>query len=117
MNLLIRADAHHKIGNGHIMRCFALGQNYKAQGGSVTFLSYCDSSSLRQRILDEGFEFIPIDKSSPDPSDLDMVLKNISEINQRKPNDIWFVLDGYHFDSEYQQSWEQSFLHSLNASS
>jgi spore coat polysaccharide biosynthesis predicted glycosyltransferase SpsG len=55
MNLLIRADAHHKIGNGHIMRCFALGQNYKAQGGSVTFLSYCDSSSLRQRILDEGF--------------------------------------------------------------
>jgi UDP-2,4-diacetamido-2,4,6-trideoxy-beta-L-altropyranose hydrolase len=104
MNLLIRADADHKIGHGHIMRCFALGQTCKTQGGSVTFLSYCDSKSLRQRILDEGFEFIAVDKSCPEPSDLDLVLKIMSKINQQKQSDSWLVLDGYHFNSEYQRT-------------
>lgn len=108
MNLLIRADADHKIGHGHIMRCFALGQACKDRGGSVTFLSYCDSKSLRQRIIDEGFEFIAIDKSCPEPSDLDLVLKIMSKINQQKQSDSWLVLDGYHFNSEYQRTIKEA---------
>lgn len=108
MNLLIRADAHLKIGTGHIMRCFALGEAFKSRGGSVAFLSYCDSSSLRQRIIDGGFEFIPIEKSVPESSDIDIVLENISRITQHKPNDVWFVLDGYHFSSEYQRKIKEN---------
>jgi UDP-2,4-diacetamido-2,4,6-trideoxy-beta-L-altropyranose hydrolase len=103
MNLLIRADAYHQIGTGHIMRCFALGQMCKAQGGLVTFLSRCDSNRLRQRIRDEGFEFISIEKACPESFDLDIVLKKISSINQEKQNDIWLVVDGYQFNSEYQR--------------
>ena len=104
MNLLIRADANHKIGNGHVMRCIALAQTWKDRGGSVTFLSCCDSNSLRQRIVDEGFEFIRIEKSCPEPADIDMVLKKISAISQQKSNGTWFVLDGYHFNSKYQRA-------------
>jgi UDP-2,4-diacetamido-2,4,6-trideoxy-beta-L-altropyranose hydrolase len=108
MDLLIRADADKQIGNGHIMRCLALGQACKDQGGSVTFISCCDSNRLRQRILDEGFELIPIEKPYPELFDLNMVLKNISSIKQQKLNDLWLVLDGYQFNSEYQRAIKEA---------
>ena len=97
-NLIIRADADTRMGTGHVMRCIALAQAWQDQGGDVTFLSYCDSEALRQRIIDEGFDFMPIEKLHPDPSDLEETLKCLSAIRN------WVVLDGYHFTPDYQKA-------------
>ena len=115
--LIIRTDATVPIGTGHLMRCFALAQawqgNEQDRGGSkVIFLSHCDSEALRQRIIDEGFEFIPIEKPHPDPSDLNQTLKylegsarcSLRSAPRSTPHALWLVLDGYHFTSDYQKA-------------
>ena len=83
------------------MRCLALAQAWKKQGGKVTFISSCESESLRNRITDEGFELVLIKESYPDPADFEITL---STINNSNSNNSWVVLDGYHFDADYQQS-------------
>lgn len=106
--LLIRADANTKIGTGHIMRCIALAQAWQDQGGAVTFLSHCDSEAIRQRIIDEGFEFISIERPHPDPSDLEDTLRHLSAISYQLSAPNWLVLDGYHFTPDYQKAIRQS---------
>jgi UDP-2,4-diacetamido-2,4,6-trideoxy-beta-L-altropyranose hydrolase len=104
MNLYIRADADSKIGIGHIMRCIALAQAWQDRGGEVTFISHCESEALRQRIIDEGFGFIPIEKPYPDPSDLKQTLEQLSAISYQLSANCWLVLDGYHFTPDYQKA-------------
>ena len=90
------------------MRCIALAQAWQDQGGAVTFLSHCDSEAIRQRILDEGFEFIPIEKPYPDPSDLQKTLRQLSAFSFQLSAPIWLVLDGYHFTPDYQKAIKES---------
>jgi UDP-2,4-diacetamido-2,4,6-trideoxy-beta-L-altropyranose hydrolase len=105
MNVIIRADADVRIGTGHIMRCIALAQAWQDQGGDVTFLSHCDSKALRQRIIDEGFEFIPIEKPHPEISDLGHTLEILEQFKiQNSKFKTWVVLDGYHFTPDYQEA-------------
>ena len=111
--LLIRADASSEIGTGHIMRCLALAQAWKVRGGTATFLSYCESDTLHRRIIDEGFDFITIEKSHPDPSDLQSTLDILRQFTRRDSSlvtrhlslsNLWLVIDGYHFDTSYQKA-------------
>jgi len=74
MTLLIRADATTQIGTGHVMRCVALAQAWQNKGGRVVFLSHCDSRALQNRIIDEGFDLIPIKNPHPHPDDLQTTL-------------------------------------------
>ena len=107
--LIIRADSNTQIGTGHIMRCIALAQAWQDQGGDVTFLSYCDSEVLRQRILNEGFDFIHIKNPHPDPGDLTFVLNTLSAIShQPSAASPWLALDGYHFTPDYQKAIRDS---------
>ena len=107
MKLFIRADADRRIGTGHIMRCIALAQTWQDQGGEVTFISHCESEALRQRIIDEGFEFIPVEKPHPHPEDLQTTLETLQRHAPCSPRHAlspWLVLDGYHFTSDYQKA-------------
>lgn len=109
MRLYIRADADSQIGTGHVMRCFALAQEWQMQGGQVTFISHCESDTLRKRLIEEGMDFIAIEKTHPDPGDLEntmMVLDNVSKQNQKSRT--WIVIDGYHFDSSYQKRLKEA---------
>jgi len=98
--LFIRTDANTQIGSGHLMRCLALAQAWKKQGGKVTFISVCESESLRNRITDEGFELVKIKEPYPDHADFETTLLTI---NNSSLNNSWVVLDGYKFDTDYQQ--------------
>ena len=103
--LVIRADANSQIGIGHVMRCIALAQTWQDRGGKVTFLSHCDSEALHQRIIDEGFDFIPIEKPCPKPNDLSFTLKMLSAISHKlSAASLWLALDGYHFTPDYQKA-------------
>jgi len=100
-HLIIRADSTHQIGTGHIMRCIALGQAWKDQGGRVTFLSYCESIVLQQIIRDEGFELVAVEKPHPEASDLVQLERYLQQCD-KVSGKIWIVLDGYHFTLDYQ---------------
>lgn len=96
-NLIIRADSGARIGAGHIMRCIALAQCYKARGGQVTFITNCESRDIKQRLLREGFRIIPLSQPYPDPADWEVTTQELKACP-----DSWLVADGYQFDSKYQ---------------
>jgi UDP-2,4-diacetamido-2,4,6-trideoxy-beta-L-altropyranose hydrolase len=102
-NVIIRADANIRLGTGHIMRCIALAQAWQDHGGDATFLSHCNSETLRQRIINQGFEFIPIGKPYPEIFDLVHTLEILEKFKiQNSKFKTWVILDGYHFSSDYQ---------------
>ena len=103
--LIIRADATSEIGTGHVMRCLALAQAWLDKGGKVVFISHCESDALRQRIRAEGIDFISLDKSHPDPFDWNLTRGILDKLKTRGTKcHPWLVVDGYHFDAEYQKS-------------
>lgn len=107
VHLIIRADASSSSGMGHVMRSLALAQHWTAMKGKATFLSWCESDILRNLIQTSGTEFIPLSKPHPDPHDLHSTLKLLKEIEKqhiKTVGDTWLALDGYHFDSNYQQA-------------
>jgi UDP-2,4-diacetamido-2,4,6-trideoxy-beta-L-altropyranose hydrolase len=103
------------------MRCIALAQAWKTRGGEVTFITNCEINRLRQRIANEGFDIIALDTHHPDPKDLNTTLHALKSTERKSKRDekaagfcgpstippsqakSWVVLDGYHFDSDYQQ--------------
>ena len=111
MHLYIRADADSQIGTGHIMRCIALAQAWQDRGGEVTFISRCDSEPLKQRINDEGFILISMDRICPDPSDIKNTLSILK--NDTTDQQTWLVLDGYHFTPDYQKAIRDAGMHLL----
>lgn len=98
--LCIRADAGSTIGDGHIMRCFALAQGWHDAGGRVRFLGCLHSKELIRLIVDEGFEYTHLPARHPDPSDLLMTLDALAGTS----SGTWVVLDGYHLEPSYQKS-------------
>ncbi|MFX0195111.1 MAG: UDP-2,4-diacetamido-2,4,6-trideoxy-beta-L-altropyranose hydrolase [Candidatus Hodarchaeota archaeon] len=102
-NLVIRADANARMGIGHFMRCLALAQGWKAQGGKVTFITACQSEGLLQRLREEGFDIHLLIDSYPDTSDWDYT----RDVLAAHPS-AWVGLDGYHFDEAYHQQVKEA---------
>ncbi|OPY75166.1 MAG: undecaprenyldiphospho-muramoylpentapeptide beta-N- acetylglucosaminyltransferase [Syntrophorhabdus sp. PtaU1.Bin153] len=85
------------------MRCIALGQAWKVSGRRVVFASYCEVGQLRTRIEAEGFDFYSIPAPHPDPGDIDATARLVASCNEQSGDGIVVVLDGYHFDGNYQK--------------
>lgn len=98
--LIFRVDAFFEIGIGHLMRCIALGQAWKDRGGKVFFITYCECASLIKRLYREGFKVHPLTRAYHNAvCDEDRhYVKNILSGHKN----AWVVLDGCHFDSNYQ---------------
>lgn len=108
-HLFIRADATVSMGTGHIMRCIALGQAWKKQGGDVTFISHSPSKAITNRLDAEGFDLIRIKRICPDTQDIEATLNilcnpDLYTKNQAAYGGQWVVLDGYHFTPDYQKA-------------
>ena len=102
-SLFVRADANARIGTGHLMRCLALAQGWKARGGQATFITACESEGLRQRLSDEGFQIITLERLYPDPADWEITSQALAA-----QLDAWVVLDGYHFDAAHQRQIKEA---------
>lgn len=98
-NIAIRTDADARIGTGHLMRCLALAHAARSEGDRVLFLSCRAADPVFRRVGEAGITVIPMDRPHPDPADLAQTLATLEAVRAD-----WLVLDGYHFDPEYQQA-------------
>ena len=85
------------------MRCLALAQAWQRRGGDVTFLTHCDNQALLARIREQGVAVIPISHPHPHLGDQEATVESVMRI---KP--VWVVLDGYHFDADFQYNAKKS---------
>jgi len=96
--LLIRADAGPRIGAGHLLRCVALAQAWRREGGEAAIASRCQAEPLRRRVETAGVELVPLAGVELHPAD---PRETLDIAARRGP--AWIVLDGYQFDPAYQR--------------
>lgn len=75
-------------------------------GRKVHFAGNNDSETLVERIIQEGIAFTPMKSMHPSPDDL-AVFTSLLNAEGVLPGD-WVVLDGYHFNLEYQSSLREA---------
>ena len=95
-NVYFRADGHSKMGLGHIIRSLALAEMLNKTFNCI-FVSRLIVKELKNEILSVCTDLIELQESLIQEQEAQYLIENI--INE---NDI-VVLDGYHFDTEYQK--------------
>ena len=102
-SLLIRADAGIRMGTGHVMRCLGLAQAWQDQGGRAAYALAAGSPDIEERLRAENIEVrsLAVEPGSAEDARETAALAAALECD-------WIVLDGYHFDADYQHSLKQS---------
>ncbi|MDY7075432.1 MAG: UDP-2,4-diacetamido-2,4,6-trideoxy-beta-L-altropyranose hydrolase [Chloroflexota bacterium] len=101
--IVIRADASTQMGTGHVMRCLALAQAWEDDGGSVIFAMATNTPALQARLKLEGMR---ISRLSAQPGSAEDATQT-TDLAQ-KTEAPWIVVDGYHFDAQYQRILKDS---------
>ncbi len=101
--LLIRADCSTETGVGHVMRCLALAETWQSEAASAEFLTSCSSAHIGRRVRSAGVGFSSLARPHPDTGDLPATLERLTQLTRRDGRRPWLVLDGYHFDTRYQE--------------
>lgn len=96
MSILFRTDGGQTIGGGHVMRCLALAQAWREQGGRATFASVTLAPALRQRLVDDGFPIIEVAAPVGSEADAETTLRIAGAHGCGIA-----VIDGYHFQHEF----------------
>jgi len=101
--MLIRADANVEIGTGHVMRCLALAQAWRDEGGQAIFAMAKTTAAVEDRIARDGFEKLAV----PLPAGGEHDARFTEELG-RAGGASWIVIDGYAFDQKYHDKLRQS---------
>jgi UDP-2,4-diacetamido-2,4,6-trideoxy-beta-L-altropyranose hydrolase len=106
--LLIRTDASAQIGTGHLMRCLAFAQAWQDAGGRAIFLMATEVTALEFRLYSEGMEVVHL---SVQPGSTDDAIQTSCYAHEVGAD--WVVVDGYHFDADYQRIIKSRQFHLL----
>jgi len=106
--LLVRVDSGINIGSGHVMRCLALAQAWQDDAGDVVFVLATESPNAEARLTAEGFEVVYINAKPGSAEDARLTTKLA-----HKYGASWVVVDGYHFDGDYQKIIKEAGLNLL----
>ncbi|MFB6357021.1 MAG: UDP-2,4-diacetamido-2,4,6-trideoxy-beta-L-altropyranose hydrolase [bacterium] len=102
MDVVFRCDANEEIGYGHVMRSMALAQYVQSRGDTVRFVLKKPPSFVKGCLEASAIEWANIDPSGP-KEDYRSTREAVNEFNTD-----WIVIDGYHFDTEYQSLWKKT---------
>lgn len=97
--LVIRADADRQMGTGHAMRCLALAEAWRDQGGAVHWLAASWLPALDARLAAEGIAFTRLDAAAGSPDDARLTAETA-----RDRGAAWSVIDGYHFTAAFRET-------------
>jgi UDP-2,4-diacetamido-2,4,6-trideoxy-beta-L-altropyranose hydrolase len=95
--MLVRTDGSPSIGMGHAMRCLALAEAHHETGGQSVFLMAEPPDAFARRASSRGAEVRPLTGPLGSAEDLARTLAVADAVGAG-----WIVLDGYHFDGDYQ---------------
>jgi UDP-2,4-diacetamido-2,4,6-trideoxy-beta-L-altropyranose hydrolase len=101
--LVLRADADHRIGTGHVMRGLALGQAWQDRFSKVHFVCARLPQAMQARLEAEGFVVTSIDVEPGSAQDAEATLC-IAEQERAQ----WISADGYVFGDVFQQAITES---------
>jgi UDP-2,4-diacetamido-2,4,6-trideoxy-beta-L-altropyranose hydrolase len=97
--LLVRADATVTSGTGHVMRCLALAQAWRDEGGDALFLMADAMPAMEERLRNEGFKVAEAAIRVGSAADAQATAQLAHQHGAS-----WVVVDGYEFGAEYQAS-------------
>jgi UDP-2,4-diacetamido-2,4,6-trideoxy-beta-L-altropyranose hydrolase len=113
MRVIFRVDASLKMGTGHVMRCLALAQVLKKNGGIVEFICRKHEGNLIDKIGTSGFNVFELELATENKVD-DKLLhshwlgvtqkkdaRDCINVTQSKKID-WLIVDHYSIDEEWQ---------------
>ena len=96
------------MGTGHVMRCLALAQAWQEIGGRAIFALATKTSALEARLAEESMEVAHLSTQPGNQKDSEQTI----DLAQREKA-LWVVLDGYHFNADYQKPIKQAGLNLL----
>lgn len=110
MHAIFRADASVSVGAGHVMRCLALAQRMnldlrRNSGHDSLFVSAAMTPSLKNRLRGENIEIVNLSAAPYGADDACETAGRAKAIGAE-----WVVVDGYDFDSDYQDVLKQNGL-------
>jgi len=108
VTLILRADAGPQIGTGHVMRCLALAEPWLQAGSGVAMVAAQLPATLANRINISGIKLQMLSAAPGGEADA----KELAQI-AKKQNADWVVVDGYHFDADYQRALKKAGLRVL----
>ena len=99
MQVVFRVDSNKTMRIGHFMRCLSFAQFFRDENIKVNFVTTTRSGYLLKMLEEENIGIVHGKRGDPQ-EDINWTLNYLKSL---KTVDL-FVLDGYHFDTEYHDA-------------
>jgi UDP-2,4-diacetamido-2,4,6-trideoxy-beta-L-altropyranose hydrolase len=104
-SVLVRADANHKMGIGHAMRCLAVAETLHARGYRVYFAMREIPDKLAPRLTAASVEIIRLEDVQDTPEACCTLAQTLGA--------PFLVVDGYHLTDAYEQAARKAAIRTL----